>query len=123
MDSAEVYEAVGGSDYFRELVEAFYVGIVADPVLRAMYPEDLSDSKTHLANFLIQYFGGPPTYLETRGHPRMRMRHAPFQIDKAAIESWLASMRAALVSSKAPYEAIEEMDAYFSFAAKALQNS
>ena len=100
MDSAEVYEAVGGSDYFRELVEAFYVGIVADPVLRAMYP-----------------------YLETRGHPRMRMRHAPFQIDKAAIESWLASMRAALVSSEAPYEAIEEMDAYFSFAAKALQNS
>lgn len=123
MDSSEVFQAVGGEAFFVDLVEAFYVGVEGDPLLRPMYPDDLTEAKEHLALFLVQYFGGPPRYLETRGHPRMRMRHAPYAITEEAQQAWLAHMRSALVGSGAPREAIEEMDGYFSFAAKALRNA
>ncbi|MFT4228852.1 MAG: globin [Microbacterium sp.] len=91
------YDAVGGHDTFARLVDAFYRGVCADPQLRAMYPEDdLGPAAERLRMFLEQYWGGPTTYSERRGHPRLRMRHAPFHIDPAARDRWLAHMRAAV---------------------------
>ena len=91
-----MYDAVGGQNFFDDLVEAFYVGVARDETLRAMYPEDLTAAKHHLALFLAQYWGGPPTYMNERGHPRLRMRHAEFQINKRARDAWLAHMSDAL---------------------------
>ena len=88
---------MGGEETFRKLVDAFYAGVAEDPVLRALYPEDdLGPASDRLRMFLIQYWGGPTTYSEQRGHPRLRMRHAPFAINSAARDAWLAHMRAAL---------------------------
>jgi hemoglobin len=98
-ESAELsfYEAVGGEDTFRRLVSRFYARVAADPVLRPVYPgKDLGPAEEHLRLFLIQYWGGPRTYSETRGHPRLRMRHAPFRIGAAERDAWLRHMRAAL---------------------------
>ena len=96
-DSVSLYEAVGGEATFRKLVDAFYAGVTTDPVLRALYPEeDLGPASDRLRMFLIQYWGGPTTYSEQRGHPRLRMRHAPFAINSAARDAWLVHMRAAL---------------------------
>src|SRR2546423_8483449 len=79
--TANVFEAAGGEPVFRELVERFYGRVAADPVLRAIYPEaDLSGATERLTLFLIQYWGGPATYSQVRGHPRLRMRHPPFAI-------------------------------------------
>ena len=78
------YEAVGGEDTFRLLVDEFYAGVADDPLLRPMYPEeDLGPAAERLRLFLIQYWGGPSTYQEQRGHPRLRMRHAPFRVGPA----------------------------------------
>jgi hemoglobin len=91
------YELVGGEDTFRRLVHLFYQGVAADPELRAMYPEeDLGPAEERLRLFLMQYWGGPRTYSDTRGHPRLRMRHAPFAVDQAAHDAWLRHMRAAV---------------------------
>jgi hemoglobin len=93
------YEAVGGEPTFRKLVAAFYQGVAADPLLRPLYPEeDLGPAEDRLRLFLIQYWGGPGTYSEQRGHPRLRMRHAPFRVDPAARDAWLRHMRAAVDS-------------------------
>lgn len=93
------YDAVGGADTFRRLVDAFYAGVADDPVLRPMYPEDdLGPAAERLRLFLQQYWGGPGTYSEERGHPRLRMRHAPFRVDPDARDRWLTHMRAAVVS-------------------------
>jgi hemoglobin len=93
------YAAVGGEGTFRKLIDAFYAGVAEDPVLRPLYPEDdLSAAADRLRMFLIQYWGGPGTYSEQRGHPRLRMRHAPFAIGVAQRDAWLARMRAALDS-------------------------
>ena len=93
------YAAVGGEDTFRRLVKAFYAGVADDAVLRPLYPEDdLGPAEERLRMFLIQYWGGPGTYSELRGHPRLRMRHAPFAIGVAARDAWLARMRTALDS-------------------------
>jgi hemoglobin len=95
--SASFYEAVGGEDTFRQLVHGFYRRVAADPVLRAVYPsKDLGPAEEHLRLFLIQYWGGPRTYDERRGHPRLRMRHARFAIGEAERDAWLRHMRAAL---------------------------
>ena len=94
-----VYEAIGGEETFRRLVDTFYAGVANDPTLRALYPEDdLEPAAERLRMFLIQYWGGPTTYSERRGHPRLRMRHAPFAINEAARDAWLAHMRDALDS-------------------------
>jgi hemoglobin len=94
-----LYEAVGGEETFRRIVDAFYAAVAADPVLLALYPEDdLGPAAERLRMFLIQYWGGPSTYQEQRGHPRLRMRHAPFPIGAAARDAWLRHMRAALDS-------------------------
>jgi hemoglobin len=93
----ELYERVGGEPVFRALVHRFYEGVATDPLLRPLYPEqDLGPAEERLALFLIQYWGGPGTYSEQRGHPRLRMRHAPFQVDAAARDRWLFHMRAAV---------------------------
>jgi hemoglobin len=117
-----LYDRVGGAAFFFELVDRFYEGVESDELLRPMYPEDLAPGKEHLANFLIQYWGGPTTYAETRGHPRLRMRHAPYVITKRARDAWLASMRAAVASM--PMDDLDraELIEYFDFAAHQLRN-
>ncbi len=91
-----IYKAVGGDEPFRRLVEEFYAGVEKDTLLRPIYPEDLTQSKEHLAMFLIQRSGGPTTYSDQRGHPRMRMRHMPFKIGIAERDAWLRNMFAAI---------------------------
>ena len=91
-----VYELVGGQDFFDDLVERFYDRVEVDPLLRPMYPRDLRPSRERLAGFLAQYWGGPPTYSEKRGHPRLRMRHLPFSIGLAERDAWMAHMTASL---------------------------
>jgi hemoglobin len=91
------YEAVGGEETFTRLVHLFYQEVAADPVLRAVYPaKDLGPAEEHLRLFLIQYWGGPSTYNELRGHPRLRMRHARFHIGEPERDAWLRHMRTAL---------------------------
>jgi len=94
---ASFYEAVGGEETFRRLVHVFYQGVAADPELRRVYPsQSLTSAEEHLRLFLMQYWGGPRTYDELRGHPRLRMRHARFVIGEAERDAWLRHMRAAL---------------------------
>lgn len=95
--AASFYDEVGGHDTFVRLVDAFYRGVAADEVLKPMYPEeDLGPAAERLTLFLEQYWGGPTTYSETRGHPRLRMRHLPFHVNPDARDRWLAHMRAAV---------------------------
>lgn len=91
-----VFEAVGGAGFFVRLVERFYAGVATDPLLRPLYPDDLTESIGHLALFLQQYWGGPGTYSEQRGHPRLRQRHMPFVITEAERDAWFRHMAAAL---------------------------
>jgi hemoglobin len=92
-----VFEGVGGEEPIRRLVHLFYQGVAEDPLLRAMYPEeDLGPAEERMALFLIQFWGGPRVYSERRGHPRLRRRHAPFRVDRAAHDAWLHHMRTAL---------------------------
>ena len=92
-----LYDAVGGEETFRRLVGGFYERVSHDPVLRPLYPEEeLEAAEERLRLFLIQYWGGPTTYSEKRGHPRLRRRHVPFAIGPAERDAWLTAMRAAL---------------------------
>ena len=92
-----LFDAVGGEPAFRRLVHRFYHEVAADPQLRPVYPSrDLGPAEEHLRLFLIQYWGGPATYNELRGHPRLRMRHARFAIGEAERDAWLRHMRTAL---------------------------
>jgi len=91
-----VYDLVGGEEPLRSVVDHFYDKVEADPVLRPMYPPELGESKRRLFLFLVQFFGGPTRYSEERGHPRLRMRHFSFAIDRQARDHWLAHMRAAI---------------------------
>ncbi len=94
---ATPFERFGGHEFFDLLVATFYAGVAEDPVLRPLYPEeDLRPAAERLQLFLEQYWGGPTTYSELRGHPRLRMRHAPFAVDAGAHDAWLAHMRRAL---------------------------
>jgi hemoglobin len=95
--SPNFYELVGGEPTFRKLVDEFYAGVAADPILRPLYPEeDLGPASERFRLFLIQYWGGPGTYSERRGHPRLRLRHAPFRIASAERDAWLRQMRRAV---------------------------
>ena len=99
MRSDSFYAAIGGHDTFVRLVDEFYRGVADDPVLRPMYPEqDLGPAAERLTLFLEQYWGGPTTYSDERGHPRLRMRHAPFKVNPEARDRWLLHMRAAVDS-------------------------
>jgi hemoglobin len=91
------YDEVGGHETFVRLVHRFYQGVAADPELRPMYPEeDLGPAEVRLRMFLEQYWGGPTTYSEQRGHPRLRMRHHPFKVTPRARDLWLSHMRDAV---------------------------
>jgi hemoglobin len=97
------YEAVGGEETFRRLVHRFYEGVAADPLLRPLYPEeDLGPAEERLRLFLIQYWGGPRTYGERRGHPRLRMRHVPFRIGKESTTPGSATCATPSTSSSCP---------------------
>ena len=91
-EQVTVYEAVGGDAYFTALVERFYAEVADDELLRPMYPRDLAGAQERLRLFLIQYWGGPSTYSDERGHPRLRMRHNPYSVDLAARDAWLRAM-------------------------------
>ena len=92
-----LYDAVGGAAVFRQLVDRFYDGVALDPILRPLYPdEDLTEARERLAGFLMQYWGGPTTYSEQRGHPRLRMRHAEWVIGERERDAWLTHMRLAV---------------------------
>jgi hemoglobin len=91
------YEAIGGHDTIKLVVDTFYAGVAGDELLRPMYPEeDLGPASDRFRMFLEQYWGGPTTYSEQRGHPRLRMRHAPFEVTPAARDRWLVHFRAGL---------------------------
>lgn len=109
--------------FFTALVERFYAGVAGDPLLRPMYPDDLSDSAEHLALFLAQYWGGPSEYNAARGHPRLRMRHAPFTIGPTQAQAWLEHMRAAVATSGLEPEDQEMLLDYLTMAAGNLVNT
>ena len=118
-----VYDRVGGMPFFERLVDRFYDGVAADPVLRPVYPEqDLAGARHRLTLFLAQYWGGPRTYDEERGHPRLRMRHFPFAIGPAERDRWLVHMRAAVADLAPPTDVAEALDRYFDNAAEAMRN-
>jgi hemoglobin len=119
-----LFDQVGGEAFFVRLVDAFYEAVEVDETLRPMYPEDLTDARRHLTLFLVQYWGGPRTYQDERGHPRLRMRHAPFRVTKTARDAWLAAMSAALdsVRDELNDEQLEELSSYFTMAANQLRN-
>jgi hemoglobin len=123
LDLRTVYDVVGGMPAFEKLVDRFYEGVVADEVLRPMYvEEELSGAKRRLALFLAQYWGGPTTYMEERGHPRLRMRHFPFPIGVDARDRWIACMSLAMDTVGFPREADAAMREYFVRAATHLMN-
>jgi hemoglobin len=118
------YEAVGGAPMFHRLVAAFYAGVADDPVLRPLYPEqDLGPAEERLRLFLEQYWGGPGTYSQLRGHPRLRLRHAPFQIGPAERDAWLRHMRAAVDSLDLPQDLSRTLWEYLERAAFFMVNS
>lgn len=118
------YEQVGGEETFRRLVHRFYQGVAEDPELRAMYPEeDLGPAEERLRLFLIQYWGGPTTYSERRGHPRLRMRHASFRVDRAAHDAWLRHMRVAVDELGLSPEHERTLWNYLTYAAASMVNT
>ena len=118
-----IYELAGGEPAFRRLVERFYAGVAGDPALRPLYPEeDLAGATERLTLFLVQYWGGPATYSERRGHPRLRMRHAPFAIGPAERDAWMSHMTAAVESLGLPPAVRRAMLDYFEQASTAMIN-
>lgn len=122
--SRSVYDRLGGPDSFWSIARAFYrrVELDPDPAFRGMFPADLGDPIRNQAEFLIQYFGGPTTYSDRKGHPRLRLRHAPFPIDRAARDRWMLHMRAALGDVGIASPELDEMLAYFEHAATFMIN-
>lgn len=117
------YDRVGGSEVFEKLTREFYAGVAQDELLKPMYPEeDLGPAQRRLQLFLEQYWGGPTTYQQERGHPRLRMRHAPFPIGPKAREAWLRHMRNAVATlGLSPMDEAELWD-YLERAAHAMLN-
>jgi len=123
VDTLSLYERAGGTPFFETLVERFYAGVAADPILRPIYPEpDLAGAERRLRMFLIQYWGGPRTYDDERGHPRLRMRHSPFAVGPVERDRWLVHMRAAVADLAPPADVTAELERYFSMAAEAMRN-
>lgn len=118
------FEDFGGKNFFINLVTDFYKGVKNDPILRPMYPEDDFDGAIErLSLFLMQYWGGPSTYSEQRGHPRLRMRHMPFAIDFKARDAWLTHMQSALKNQKLNSELETKIWNYLSMAANSMVNT
>jgi len=124
IEGATFFDAVGGHATFQRLIDAFYARVADDPVLRPIYPEDdLAPAAERLRMFLEQYWGGPHTYNEVRGHPRLRARHVPFRIDTTARDAWLSNMRAAMDEVGFAPEADRVLWDYLTVAAEMLVNS
>ena len=122
--TANVFEAAGGEPAFRDLVGRFYARVATDPVLRAVYPEeDLAAATERLTLFLIQYWGGPNTYSQQRGHPRLRLRHQPFAIGRRERDAWLAQMTAAVDSMEFGPAVRKALLDYFDAASTAMINT
>lgn len=123
-DADSVFAAAGGLPFFVALVDRFYAGVAADPVLLAIYPEpaDLAGAQYRLSLFLAQYWGGPRTYDAERGHPRLRMRHAPFAIGPAERDAWLQHMNAAIAALEPPAAVRARLEAYFENVAEGMRN-
>lgn len=121
-EEISLYDAVGGMPFFEGLIAHFYGGVADDQVLRPLYPEDLEPSTRHLTLFLAQYWGGPTTYDAERGHPRLRMRHAPFAVGPGERDRWLFHMRAAVDAMGPPEAARRALLEYFETAAEAMRN-
>lgn len=122
MSDPTPYEIFGGTDFFTRLIGSFYAKVATDPILRPMYPEDLDAAEWRLRAFLEQYWGGPTTYSDERGHPRLRMRHAGFAIDTAARTRWVELMSQAVAEQQMPPEHERVLWQYLSSAAIAMQN-
>ena len=123
-DEISLYDAAGGMPFFESLVDLFYTAVASDPVLRAIYPEpdDLAGARHRLTLFLAQSWGGPRTYDAERGHPRLRMRHAPFAIGPVERDAWLTHMNAAIAAACAPAGVADRLRAYVEMAAEAMRN-
>ena len=122
--TTSVFERVGGLPFFERLVDLFYRGVESDPVLLRLYPdpEDLGAARRHLSLFLAQYWGGPTTYSDERGHPRLRLRHAPFAIGPDERDHWLRHMRAAVASLDPEPDVRRALEDYFETAAESMRN-
>jgi hemoglobin len=117
------YEEVGGEAFFSDLVSQFYAHVATDPILRPMYPEsDLKGAAIRLQTFLEQYWGGPTTYSDNRGHPRLRMRHSGFHIDLAARDAWLNCMKQAMDGMKMQDAHRVQLWEYLAMAAHSMVN-
>jgi hemoglobin len=123
VDEGEVFGLIG-EEGFRRLVSAFYAQVPGDELLGPMYPkDDMSGAEERLRDFLIGRFGGPPTYMEKRGHPRLRMRHSPFRLDEAARNRWVQLMDRALDEAALPAEAEQVLRPFFHGTATFLRNA
>ena len=123
MSEQTVYDAVGGTPWFVALIDRFYDAVAVDVLLRPMYPDDLTESREHMVKFLVQYWGGPTTYSEERGHPRLRMRHAPFVITDAERDAWFGHMADAVKAGDLSPELEQQMIDYFAMAATHMINT
>ena len=121
---ATVFDLVGGRPFFDALVERFYDGVATDPILRPLYPADLTESKRHTAGFLAQYWGGGEAhYSAERGHPRLRMRHMPFVIGMPERDAWLGHMTVALRAAALAPDLEARLLDHFTLAADHLVNT
>lgn len=122
-DEGDVYQLIG-EDGFRRLVAAFYRQVPGDEILGPMYPRhDMAGAEERLRDFLVERFGGPPTYMEKRGHPRLRVRHAPFRLDEPARNRWVQLMDRALDETNLPAEAEALLRPFFHQVATFLRNA
>jgi len=117
-----IFEAVGGTPWFEAMIDHFYDAVETDELIRPMYPDDLTESREHMVKFLSQYWGGPTTYSEERGHPRLRMRHAPFEVTEAARDAWLKHMLAAVRAGDLHPQIEQQIVDYFTMAATHMIN-
>ena len=124
-DEVSLYQEVGGSDFFIELVNKFYEGVVNDEIIISLYPDrnDLEGAKERLSLFLIQYWGGPTTYSDERGHPRLRQRHFPFAIGERERDHWLMHMQGAIDAMPTSDSVRTRLSEYMSNAAQHLVNT
>lgn len=117
------YEEVGGEAFFADLISQFYAHVAMDPILRPMYPEkDMKGAAERLQTFLEQYWGGPTTYADNRGHPRLRMRHAGFHIDSTARDAWIKCMKKAVDGVEISEIHRVQLWSYFEMAADSMVN-
>ncbi|MEY4230422.1 MAG: hypothetical protein RLZZ362_1271, partial [Actinomycetota bacterium] len=123
-DDLTLFERVGGEPFFEQLVDEFYDGVATDPVLLPLYPEqhDLTGARHRLTLFLVQYWGGPTTYMDERGHPRLRMRHMPFHVGPVERDRWLHHMVNAVERSTDDPDVQRTLLQYFVPAAEHLRN-